>query len=363
MSILIINSGSTSLKYKLFDDENKEIKGNTFTGFESLSQAIKSALKEINDLRGISAVGHRVVHGGDEFVKPTIVNDEVLAGLEKYNDLAPLHNPYNLAGIKEMMDYLPAVPQIAVFDTAFFAGLPEVAKTYALPRDLIKKLNIKRYGFHGISHEFVAQEAACQLGKNANKINLISCHLGGGWSVSAIKNGKPIDTSMGWTPLEGLVMMTRAGDLDPGIIIKLLKDQKDSFEDSALENVYKLLNYESGIKGLSGGIDNFKDLLKEMNFGNEKAKLAFDLAVYRLQKYIGAYWAVLEGKVDAIVFTGAIGAGDPITRNSVMGRLKFLGNITVLSIKTNEELMIAREIKKIGIDRPSASSESPVRGL
>ena len=224
MSILVINSGSTSLKYKLFNDDNIEIKSNVFTEFASLSHAIKSALKEINDLRGISAAGHRVVHGGDEFIKTEIINDEKLTKLEKYNELAPLHNPYNLAGIREMMDYLPNVPQVAVFDTAFFSDLPEIAKTYALPRDLTKKLNIKRYGFHGISHEFVTQEAACELGKDINKINLIICHLGGGWSISAIKNGKPIDISMGWTPLEGLVMMTRAGDLDPGIIIKLLKN-------------------------------------------------------------------------------------------------------------------------------------------
>ncbi|MBA3046794.1 acetate/propionate family kinase [Patescibacteria group bacterium] len=347
MSILVINSGSTSFKYKLFDDGDKEIKGNTFSEFTDLSQAVKSALKEINDLRDISAIGHRVVHGGDEFIKPEIIDDEKLAKLEKYNELAPLHNPYNSAGIKEMMDYFPDVPQVAVFDTAFFAALPDVARTYALPTDLAERLNIKRYGFHGISHEFVAQEAAHKFNKDINKINLISCHLGGGWSIAAVKNGKPIDISMGWTPLEGLVMMTRAGDLDPGVIIKLIKDQAENYGENALENVYKLLNYESGIKGVSGGVDNFKDLLKEINFGDEKAKLAFDLAVYRLRKYIGAYWAVLEGNIDAVVFTGSIGSGDPITRNNVMSKLKFLGNVPVLAIKTNEELMIARETRQL----------------
>ncbi len=346
MSILVINSGSTSLKYKLFNDNEKEIKQGYFTEIKDMEQALKNALREISDLREIKAVGHRVVHGGNRFIKPTLVDDTVLSELEKFSDLAPLHNPYNITGVKAARNFLPDIPQIAVFDTAFFADLPEVARTYALPVKIIQKHKIKRYGFHGISHEFVMQEATHQLKIKISKINLISCHLGGGWSVTAVKNGKPVDTSMGWTPLEGLVMMTRAGDLDPGIVVELFKKSPGYLEDEKIEDVYNLLNHESGLKGLSGGSINYQDLLKEMSFGNKEAKLAFDVAVYRLAKYIGSYWAVLQGKVDAIVFTGAIGAGNPITRNAVMAKLKFLGDISVLAIKTNEELMIAREVRR-----------------
>jgi len=368
MSILVINSGSTSLKYKLFNDNEKEVKQGYLTEIKDIERALKNALREIGDLREIKAVGHRVVHGGDRFIMPTLVDDAVLSELEKFNDLAPLHNPYNIAGIKAARDFLPNIPQIAVFDTAFFADLPEVARTYALPVQVIQKHKIKRYGFHGISHQFVAQEAARQLNIEINKINLISCHLGGGWSIIVIKNGKPIDTSMGWTPMEGLVMMTMAGDLDPGIVVELFKKSARAEEakpiiegevykprlqlsacdnTDVIKNVYNLLNYESGLKGLSGGSANYQDLLKEMSFGNNDAKLAFDVAIYRLAKYIGAYWSVLQGNVDAIIFTGAIGAGNPITRNAVIAKLKFLGDIPVLTIKTNEELMIAREARRV----------------
>ncbi len=347
MSILVINSGSTSLKYKLFDENEKEIKQGYLTEIKDIEQALKNALREIGDLREIKAIGHRVVHGGDRFIKPTLVDSAVLSELEKFNDLAPLHNPYNIAGIKAICDFLPNIPQVAVFDTAFFVDLPEVARTYALPIQVIQKHKIKRYGFHGISHQFVMQEAARQLKIKISNINLISCHLGGGWSATAVKNGKPADTSMGLTPLEGLVMMTRAGDLDPGIVVELFKKSTGYLADEKLEDVYNLLNNESGLKGLSGGSSNYQDLLKEMSFGNKDAKLAFDVAIYRLSKYVGSYWTVLQGKIDAIVFTGAIGAGNPITRNAVMAKLKFLGNISVLTIKTNEELMIAREVRRI----------------
>ncbi len=348
MSILVINSGSTSLKYKLFDDNEKEIKQGYFTEIKDIEQALKNVLREIGDLREIKAVGHRVVHGGDRLIKPTLVDDAVLSELvplSGISGLAPLHNPYNIAGIKAARDFLPNIPQVAVFDTAFFADLPAVARTYALPIQIIQKHKIKRYGFHGISHQFVMQEAAHQLKIKISKINLISCHLGGGWSAVAVKNGKPVDTSMGWTPLEGLVMMTRAGDLDPGIVVELFKKSTGYLADEKSEDIYNLLNHESGLKGLSGGSANYQDLLKEMSFGNKDAKLAFDVAIYRLAKYIGSYWTVLQGKVDAMVFTGAIGAGNPITRNAVMAKLKFLEDIPVLVIKTNEELMIAREVR------------------
>jgi len=347
MSILVINTGSTSLKYKLFDEQKKEIKRGDFTDVKNLNQAIKNTLREISDLRDIKAVGHRVVHGGDKFIKPILINDEILARLEEFNDLAPLHNPYNLAGIKAVREYLPDVPQIAVFDTAFYSNLPKIARIYAIPMQYIEKYKIYRYGFHGISHEFAMLEAAHQLKIQATEINLITCHLGGGWSATAIKNGKPVDTSMGYTPLEGLVMMTRSGDLDPGVIIKLLKESTRLLRDEKCEDIYSLLNYQSGLKGLSGGITNYQELLREVSLGNQEAKQAFDVAIYRLSKYIGAYWTVLQGKVDAIVFTGEVGAGNPMTRNAVMAKLKFLGEVPVLVVKTNEELMIAREVDKV----------------
>ncbi|MFH1661535.1 MAG: acetate/propionate family kinase [Candidatus Falkowbacteria bacterium] len=344
--ILVINSGSTSLKYKLFNEEEKEIKSGNFDNVSDLDFALKNILREIGDLRDIKAVGHRVVHGGDKFIEPTLVDDKILSELEKLNDLAPLHNPFNLAGIKSALGFLPDVPQVAVFDTAFFSNLPEVAQTYAIPQEIIEEYKIKKFGFHGTSYAYITSEACKILKKKINKINLIACHLGGGWSISAIKNGEAVDTSMGLTPLEGLIMMTRAGDLDPGIIFKLLKITPGYITEEKVDALYNLLNKESGIKGISG-INNFKDLLKNVSAGNKEAKLAFDMAIYRLVKYIGAYFAVLEGKVDAIIFTGGIGAGNSMTKNSVMGKLKFLGKTLVLSIKTNEELMIARYVKKI----------------
>lgn len=346
-NILSINSGSTSFKYKLFDEKEKEIKQGNFENVADLKTTIKKALKEIADFRNVIAVGHRVVHGGEKYNKPILINNEILKELEGFNELAPLHNPYNLLGIKEIKEYLPDILQIAVFDTAFYFNLPEVARIYALPIQITEKYKIKRFGFHGISHQFAMQETAKQLKKEFNKLNLITCHLGGGWSITAIKKGQAIDTSMGYTPLEGLVMMTRAGDLDPGIIIELLKKSSKFLGEEKCEEVCQLLNNESGIKGLSGGINDYQELLKEISFSNQDARKAMDIAIYRLVKYIGAYWTILEGQVDAIVFTGAIGAGNPITRNQVMKSLKFLGNIPVLAIKSNEELMIAREVKEI----------------
>ncbi len=345
--ILAINSGSTSFKYKLFSENEKEIKQGNFNNISDLKATIKKSLKEIADFRELVAVGHRVVHGGEKYSKPVLVDDEILKELENFNELAPLHNPYNLLGIKEIGQYLPDIPQIAVFDTAFYYGLPEVARIYALPMQITEKYKIRRFGFHGISHQFAMQEAAKQLKKSIDEINLITCHLGGGWSITAIRKGKAIDTSMGYTPLEGLVMMTRAGDLDPGIIIELLKESSSFLSEKKHEDVYQLLNNESGIKGLSGGITDYKELLKEITLGNQDTKRALDIAIYRLVKYIGAYWTVLEGRVDAIVFTGAIGAGNPITYNRVMSRLKCLGEVLVLVIKANEELMIVREVKQL----------------
>ncbi len=346
MSILSLNSGSTSVKYKLFSHDEKEIKQGQIKNVKDHFTAIKLVLREIGDLRDLAAVGHRVVHGGNKFFKPLLINDSNLIELERLNDLAPLHNPYNLAGIKAAISYLPQAQQVAVFDTAFFHDLPDTAKFYALPREITEQYNIHRYGFHGISHEFVMAEAARLLKKKINKISLISCHLGGGWSITAVKNGKPIDTSMGFTPLEGLVMITRSGDLDPGIIFKLLKNLPGEVNQAKVDQLYNLLNKNSGIKGLTG-LTDYQELLASASLGDQEAKSAFDLAINRLVKYIGAYWVGLEGKAEAIIFTGSIGSGNPVTRNQVMKKIKCLGSLPMLAIKTDEELMIAREVKEL----------------
>ncbi|MFA6106370.1 MAG: acetate kinase [Patescibacteria group bacterium] len=367
-NILVLNSGSTSIKYKIFNDEEKCLKSGIIDGAADHEKALKDILRQIGDLRDLAAVGHRVVHGGDDFYDPLILDSEKIGRLEEYNGLAPLHNPYNLAGIRAAMNYLPEIPQAAVFDTGFFRDLPEEAKSYALPKDLSDRFNIRRYGFHGISHEYAAMVGAKKLGLDFKKANLITCHLGGGWSVAAIKKGKPIDTSMGFTPMEGLMMMTRPGDIDPGIIFYLLK-QGDSAESGgkreavidfsrnkdsqteigtgtgeAAERLEKILNYSSGIKGVSGGIADYKELLKLVSLGNGAAKTAFDMAVYRLVKYIGSYYAALEGRLDGIVFTGRIGAGNPMTRNAVTRKLKFL-KCPHVAVEADEELAIAKKVR------------------
>jgi len=346
MSILTINSGSTSIKYKLFADDEKEIKQGDVADIADHQAALKQILRSVGGLQDLKAIGHRVVHGGHKFIKPLLINQNNFLELEQFNNLAPLHNPYNLAGIKAAMEYLPHIKQVAVFDTAFYANLPEISRLYALPVEITEKYKIYRYGFHGTSHKYAMQESAKLLKTEINRINLITCHLGGGWSITAIKNGQPIDTSMGLTPLEGLVMMTRAGDLDPGIIFKLLEEMPEEINKAKADRVYDLLNKHSGIKGLSG-VNNFQELLRLVSLGNKEANLAFDLSINCLIKYIGAYWTELEGKAQAVVFTGAIGAGNPMTRNQVMKKIKCLGELPILAIQTNEELMIMREVKEL----------------
>jgi acetate kinase len=339
MKMLVINSGSFSFKYKLFNEDFRlEKERNIKTGNTTIEEKFKKALEEIGDISEIKIVGHRVVHGGKEFSEPSEITPKNLEKLKKYNALAPLHNPYNLAGIEAALNLLPKVPSIAVFDTAFYKNLPEYAKIYALPLKYYKK-GIQRFGFHGTSHKFVAEEAAKKLKKAFSECNLITIHLGGGCSITAIKKGKAIDTSMGFTPLEGLVMGTRTGDIDAGIIINLLKEEKLSEDD-----LDKLLNQESGIKGISGYTD-FRNLLNGIEKGEYNAKLAFDVFIYRIKKYIGAYFAILNN-IDAIIFTGAIGNGREITRNKIIEDIKILENVPIFAIETNEELAIAREIKK-----------------
>lgn len=343
MQILVINSGSTSLKYKLFDIKNfRELKSGYIQNIgtskvKNHEQALKTALGEIGELKNIMAVGHRVVHGGEEFVQPTLITKTVLKRLAKYNKLAPLHNPANLMGIKACLKLLPKVPDIAVFDTAFHQTIPKKAYLYALPLKYYKKYDIRRFGFHGISHRYVAEEAAKKLKKPLNKLKIITCHLGGGCSITAINKGKSVDTSMGFTPAEGLVMMTRSGDIDPAIILFLQEKEK-----LTPKQVDHLINFESGMLGLCGE-ENMLKVLNKIKRGNKLARLAFDIFIYRLQKYIGAYYAALGG-LDALVFTGAVGSGKATTRNAVCRGLKhILKKTKVMAIKTNEELMIAKE--------------------
>lgn len=346
MQILVINAGSTSLKYKLFGIPGfKLLKENSFTDIKDHETALKLALREIGNLSEVQAIGHRVVHGGPKFFNPIQVDDKNFLQISNYNYLAPLHNPYNLAGIKATKEYLPQVPNVAVFDTGFYKDLPDQAKIYAIPLKYYEKYNIQRYGFHGLSHAYVAWQAAEKLRKPLEELKLITVHLGGGASITATKEGQAIDTSMGFTPLEGLVMMSRPGDLDPGVIVKLCEITGSVDLSDAHHQINEILNKKSGIKGLSG-IDDYLTLLKEVSLGNKQAKLAFEIFVYRIKKYIGAYYAALGG-LDAIVFTGAIGAGNPITRRKATEGLPFLKDIKVLSMTTNEELMIAREVSKL----------------
>ncbi len=324
--ILVLNCGSQSIKWKVYDKKFKTLQQGSKEVLNSadFEDALIAELGKVTEQ--IDLVGHRVVHGGPNFVKPLKITSETLKELEKISHFAPLHNPYNLAGIKICQKIFKEAQQIAVFDTEFFATMPQVAYTYALPQNL----EFRKYGFQGTSHQYVASFA-----KKAKKV--ITVHLGGGASVTAIKNGKAIDTSMGFTPLEGLVMMTRSGNVDAGIVLELVKRL-------GIEGTEKLLNKESGIKGLCGE-GNMLNVLEMIKKGDKQAKLAFDVFVYSVQKYIGSYFAILGG-CDALIFTGSIGAGNPKTRNAI-SKMDILKKTKILSIKTDEELAIANKISKI----------------
>ncbi len=344
MSILVFNSGSTSLKYKLFSRHSLRILGRG--NFQNLNKqsdylfVLKGILERVKGLHDIEIVGHRIVHGGDKFLKPTIINNQNIKALSKFDNLAPLHNPTQLKVLKLARKLLPNVPHVAVFDTSFFSSLPEKAKIYAIPWKYYKKYGIQKFGFHGISHKYVATQAAQKLKRKFNSINLITCHLGGGCSITAIKKGRPVDTSMGLTPMSGLVMMSRSGDLDPALIFYLNRNFNLSNNE-----IYNLLNFKSGIKGLFGK-NNFLQLLKAVKNKNQKAKLIFDIFIYSIQKYISSYYGIL-GNLDAIVFTGAIGTGDPYTVRAITQGLPLLKGIKILKIRTNEEIAIAKECLKI----------------
>jgi acetate kinase len=390
MKILVINAGSSSIKYQLFEMpeekviargllekigeetskltcscNGKEFKTETKAKdhaagmlliLDSLATGETAVIKNVSE---IAAVGHRVVHGGEAFTDSAVINQDVISSIEKFADLAPLHNPPNLIGIKAAQKGLPHTLQVACFDTAFHTTIPKVAYIYALPYDIYEKFRVRRYGFHGTSHKYVARRCAAIMGRGKYDINAITCHLGNGCSITAVKAGKSIDTSMGLTPLEGVVMGTRSGDFDPAILFYLAE------KGYSMEALNNMCNKQSGLLGISGVSNDMRNLRKQADAGNERAKLAFDIFCYRIKKYIGAYTAAL-GKLDAIVFTGGIGENSPDVREQCCADLTQIGvsidhtvnaktnrveglitsadsRVKVYVIPTNEELAIAQD--------------------
>lgn len=394
MIILVVNCGSSSLKYQLLDMEQRKallsglaeriglegsrIKHQKTDGGELvLEDALPNhrvALEKvmacltdatygaISDISEINAVGHRVVHGAEKFNKAVLIDDELLKVLEECTVLAPLHNPPNIVGIKTCKELMPNVPQVAIFDTAFHQTMPEHAYQYALPYEYYEKYAIRKYGFHGTSHKYVSGRAAEVLGKPASELKIVVCHLGNGSSITAVKNGQSVDTTMGFTPLAGLPMGTRTGDIDPAIVTFIMEKENMSSED-----VNNLMNKKSGVLGVSGISSDFRDLENAAAEGNKRAELALNMFVYNVKKWIGAYSAAMGG-LDAVVFTGGIGENGIDLREQVLSNMSFLGlevdkeknNIrgkeqiitkpgkaAAMVIPTNEELMIAMETEEI----------------
>ena len=390
MNILVINCGSSSLKYQLIDSVSEDVlakglcerigidgrlvytpaggeKEITEINMPDHTVAVKSVLDAlvnektgvIKSLAEVSAVGHRIVHGGEKFAASTIITDEVIEGIKECSDLAPLHNPANLIGIEACKALMPNVPMVAVFDTAFHQTMPEKAYMYGIPYDCYTEYKVRKYGFHGTSHSFVSKEAAKFAGLDINNSKIIVCHLGNGSSISAVLNGESVDTTMGLTPLEGLVMGTRCGDIDPAAIEFIAK--KKGLD---LDGVMTLLNKKSGVEGLSGVSSDFRDLNDAMDNGNPRAKIALEVFCYRVAKFVGSYAAAMNG-VDAIAFTAGVGENDGLVRewvlqyltylgveidseaNKVRGDLKMLSTenskVKVMVVPTNEELVIARD--------------------
>jgi acetate kinase len=341
MKIAVLNSGSSSLKFKIFDMQTKELL--TFKSVENIGEkgsAIQThheAIKSLGiDFSVLNAVAHRVVHGGDIFSKATLINAEVINAVKTIIPLAPLHNPANLEGILVCQKKAPNLPQVAVFDTAFHASMPKEAFLYALPLTMYETHKIRRYGFHGSSHAYVAKKAAEILGKDVSEVNLITLHLGNGASACAIEKGKSIDTSMGFTPLEGLIMGSRCGDIDPAIVIYMQRELGLSVDE-----VDTLLNKNSGLLGICGA----NDVRLLVDAEDENAKLALSMMIRRIKKYVGAYMALL-GHVDAIVFTGGIGEHSAFVQESVL-RSEMFKNTKSLVIETDEELEIATECLEV----------------
>ncbi len=396
MNILVINCGSSSLKFQLINSETEQciakglcerigIDGSmisytpaggekevTTTPMPDHTEAIRLVLEALTNektgvvksLEEIGAVGHRMVHGGEKFASSTVIDEKVVAAIEECNDLAPLHNPANLIGYNACKTLMPGTPMVAVFDTAFHQTMPEEAYMYGLPYEYYEKYKVRRYGFHGTSHSYVSKKAAEVLGKEYSELKTIVCHLGNGASVSAVKNGVCVDTSMGLTPLEGLIMGTRSGDIDPAIIEFIAKK-----EGKTLEEVMTVLNKKSGVLGLSNNLSSdFRDLEDGYFSGDEHAVRAMKTFCYRVAKYIGAYVAAMNG-VDAICFTAGVGENGPVVRTMVCEYLGYLGialdeeenkkrgrevvistadsKVAVLNIPTNEELAIARETVRL----------------
>lgn len=352
MKILVINCGSSSIKYKLYNLSSNSLItkgiieriGEAGSSIRDHSQGIKVLISDIlrkgaiKDLKEISAIGHRVVHGGESFTQPHVIDAKVIRKIKECVKLAPLHNPANLAGIKGCLKIFPHVTQVAVFDTAFHQSLPQHAYMYAIPTVYYRKYRIRKYGFHGTSHQFVAQEASRLLGKPLNKLKLITCHLGNGCSITAIDKGKSVDTSMGFTPLEGLMMGTRSGDIDVAAVFHIMKKEKIS-----LRKMDEILNKKSGFLGVSGLSNDLRIIKKAIKRGNRLAKLAYEMFVYRVKKYIGAYYFIL-GKVDAVCFTGGIGENAlDIVESVKKSILRIAGKKTkIFIISADEELMIAQ---------------------
>ena len=396
MKVLVLNCGSSSLKYQLIDSETENvlakglcerigIEGSAITHQPADGQKMKELVDMpdhtvavqnviakltdktvgvIADLSEISAVGHRMVHGGENFTGSVVINEEVIRGIEECNDLAPLHNPANLIGVRSCQEIMPDVPMVAVFDTAFHQTMPKKAYLYGIPYEYYRKHKIRRYGFHGTSHDFVSQRAAEILGKDRKDLKIIVCHLGNGASVSAVKYGESVDTSMGMTPLEGLIMGTRSGDLDPAIVSFLAEK-----ENLSAAQVVDILNKKSGVLGLSDGTSSdFRDLVEAGAAGNEAAQGALEAYAYRVGKYIGAYAAAMKG-VDVIAFTAGAGENNAEVRAMIAEYIEFLGTnidpernkirgeevilsdegarVVTMIVPTNEELAIARETAKL----------------
>ena len=396
MNILVINCGSSSLKYQLIDSDSEKvlakglcdrigISGSAIThqkdGGDKITTevdmpdhtaAVKFVIEKLTDaqvgvvksLSEIDAVGHRIVHGGEKFAGSVILTEEVMKAIEECNDLAPLHNPANLIGIRSCEEIMPGVPMVGVFDTAFHQTMPKKAYLYGLPYSYYEQYKVRRYGFHGTSHDFVSKRVAEILGKNVEDLKIIVCHLGNGASVSAVKNGKSVDTSMGLTPLEGLIMGTRSGDLDPAIVTFIAEKEGISAQD-----VINVCNKKSGVLGLSDGLSSdFRDLALAAEEGNEQAEVALETYAYRVGKYIGAYAAAMNG-VDVIAFTAGAGENNAKVRELIGQYIGFLGTnidteknkirgeevilsdegakVVTMIVPTNEELAIARETLRL----------------
>ncbi len=395
MKILVLNCGSSSVKYKLIESESKEVLAeggvekiglpDSFLKFKrpdgskevlevsmpTHKEAVKNVLdiltdpKEgvIKDYSEIKAIGHRVVHGMDKFSQSVLITPEVIEKVKECYTVAPLHNPANITGIEAVTELMPSVPQVAVFDTAFHQTMPPKAYMYALPYEAYEKYGVRRYGFHGTSHRYVSRRACEFLGLDYEKQRIITCHIGNGASITAIKDGKSIDTSMGLTPTEGLMMGTRVGDVDPGALVYIMEQEKLD-----AQGLSKLINKRSGVAGITGGSSDMRDVEDAIARGDERAKLAMDMYEYRILKYIGAYAAVLGG-VDVIVFTAGVGENQISSREEICRKLAFMGvtfnaeankkrgqeieisgadsKVHVVVIPTDEELMIAEDTASI----------------